>query len=306
MPPPAERRQSTIASATVGQQYSFAEPGVFKSNKAPRVLDQVIGGVYFARPFFSNRAHAFGQPARRQLVRMVLADQFAIGALDICSRRVRRHTECGVGIGESILRRLTRRASCRTACCGAQQRFQLSNIGLGQPKPAGDTNQHGVLGGMHISISSDCHTLQLQKKLYERRTPATDSSKSIHRDIEVKIRLFPFAECSPGLTALLIIEAQHAKDLLNCLDLVASNDAVDLAERTHNGKHGFDQRRLRDSQSSDHESLQSLAGEMAHDPADKGPEWATCKETYDCANDYQKHPRSLAAAASPTHRPPLQ
>jgi hypothetical protein len=194
-----------------------------------------------------------------------------------------------MGIGEPILRRPARRISCSATGCRPQQRFELSNVSLSQSQPARNTNQHGVFRRVELSISGHCHALQLQKELNERRTPATDCRKSIHCGIKIKMRLFPFAECGFGQTALFVSEAQHAEDLLNGIDLVACNDAIRFAESAHYSKDGSDQLCLRNAQPADHGSLQRIASEIADNSTHKEPYWATCEQTDDCADECKCH-----------------
>ena len=220
---------------------------------------------------------------------MVLADKFAVGTLDIRWRGVRRHTECDIGVGEPILRRPARRTSCGTTRCCAQQRFELSNVSLSQSQPACNTNQHGVFRRVDSSISRHRHALQLQKKLNERRTPATDCRKSIHCGIKIKIRLLPFAERGFGQTALFVIEAQHAEDLLNGIDLVACNDVIRFAESTHDSKDRSHQLCLRNAQPADNSPLQRFAGEIADNSTHKEPYWAPCEQTDECADECKCH-----------------
>jgi len=145
----------------------------------------------------------------------------------------------------------------------------LSNVSLSESQPACNTNQHGVFCRVDLSISGHCHALQLQKELNEWRTPATDCRESNHCSIKIKMRLFSFAECGFGQTALFVSEAQHAEDLLNSFDLVACNDAIRFAESTHYSKDGFDQLGLRNSQPADHSSLQCFASEIANNSTHK-------------------------------------
>jgi len=133
-----------------------------------------------------------------------------------------------------------------------------------------------VFRRVELSISGDCHALQLQKELNEWSTPATDCRKSIHCGIKIKMRLFPFAECGFGQTALFVSKAQHAEDLLNGIDLVACDDAIRFAESTHYSKEGSDQLCLRNAQPADHSSLQRIASEIADYSTHKQPYWAAC------------------------------
>ena len=208
---------------------------------------------------------------------MVLANEPAVGTLDIRWSSVRSHAQCDIGIGEPILRRPARRTSCSATGCCPQQRLQLSNISLSESQPACNTNQYGVFCRVDLSISGHCHALQLQKELNERRTPATDRRKSIHCGIKIKMRLFSFAECRFGQTTLFVIEAQHAEDLLNGFDLVACNNAICFADSTHYSKDGFDQLCLRNAQPADHSSLQCFAGEIANKTTHKEPDGTACE-----------------------------
>ena len=220
---------------------------------------------------------------------MVLADQFAVGTLDIRWSSVWRHTECDIGIGEPILGRPARRTTRSTTGCCSQQRFELRNVSLGQPQPACNTNQHGVFRWVDLSIRRHRHALQLQKELNERRSPATDCRKSIHCGIKIKIWLLPFAERGFGQTALFVIEAQHAEDLLNGIDLVACNDAIRFAESTHYSKDRSHQLCLRNAQPADNSPLQRFAGEIADNSTHEEPYWATCEQTDDCADECNCH-----------------
>ena len=216
---------------------------------------------------------------------MVLTDELAISALDLCWRGVRSHTQRDIGIGKSILRGLARPASRSATGCRAQQRFQLRNVLFTQSESACYTDEHRVFCRMKAPISSDGHALQLQKQLNEWRAPATDRRKSIHRSIEIKLWLFSFAEGSPGLAPLFVIKTQHAEDLLNRVDLIARNDAINFAERTHYSKDGFDQPCLRNAQAADDESSQGVVGDVADKPADKNPGKAACEQPDECTNE---------------------
>ncbi len=140
-----------------------------------------------------------------------------------------------------------------------------------------------------MSIRCDRHALQLQKELHERRAPATDRSKSIYRSIEFKIRLLTLVKGRPGLTPQFVAESQHAKDLLNGIDLVARNNPIYLAERAHDGESRFNQRRLRNTQPANHRSSQCSAGEIADNSTHKQPDRATCEQADDCADQCKCH-----------------
>jgi hypothetical protein len=53
-----------------------------------RRLDQIVGGIELARALLGNRTHTLGQAAGGKFVGMILADQFAVGALDLGRARV--------------------------------------------------------------------------------------------------------------------------------------------------------------------------------------------------------------------------
>ena len=165
----------------------------------------------------------------------------------------------------------------------------MSNVSLGQPQPTCNTNQHGVLRRVDLSIRRHGHALQLQKELNEGRTPATDRRKSIHCGIKIKIRLFPLAERGFGPAALFIVEAQHAENPLNGIDLVACDNAIRFAESTHDSKDRSHQLCLRNTQPADNGPLQRFASEITNNSTHKGPYWATCEQTDDCADECECH-----------------
>jgi hypothetical protein len=153
----------------------------------------------------------------------------------------------------------------------------LSNISLSESQPACNTNQYGVFCRVYLAIGGHCHALQLQKELNERRTPATDSRKSIHCSIKIKVRLFSVAECGFSQAALFVIEAQHAEDLLNRFNFIACNDAICFADSTHHSKDGFDQLCLGNAQPADHSSLQCFVSDIANKATHEEPDGAACE-----------------------------
>ncbi len=71
---------------TASAQAFLSPKGPPLPDVGPRPLNHVIGRIEFSRALFGNRAHAFGQSPRRQLVGVILADELAVGALDCGGR----------------------------------------------------------------------------------------------------------------------------------------------------------------------------------------------------------------------------
>lgn len=92
---------------------------------------------------------------------MVLADELAVGTLDVRWRSIRSHTQSDVGISEPILSRPARLSPCSTTCCRSQQRFQLGNISFGQSHATCNSNEHRVFFGVDLSVGGYRHALQL-------------------------------------------------------------------------------------------------------------------------------------------------
>ena len=59
-------------------------------------FDQVVGRIDLARTLFGHRPHRLRQATRREFVRVILADQFAVGALNLSAAGLRRDPECRI------------------------------------------------------------------------------------------------------------------------------------------------------------------------------------------------------------------
>jgi hypothetical protein len=118
-------------------------------------------------------------------------------------------------------------------------------------------------------VCRDRHTLQLQEKLQQRPTTSAHLRELIYRSIKRKIGLFAAVEGRFGLLARLPLQVQHRKDLLDGVDLGTGDDAVCLAQRSHDRECRVEQCGLRDLQVAYDELPKRKTSEIAKQSPDE-------------------------------------
>src|SRR5262249_7097244 len=101
-------RRRHVNNAGNGAITSYNPHPELSSAEATLCLDPLVGGIDFARALLGTALELGRHVA--ELVRMMLADQLSISALDLASVRLTRDAEHGVGIPAAVIpRRFARR-----------------------------------------------------------------------------------------------------------------------------------------------------------------------------------------------------
>src|SRR5688572_31046030 len=101
-----------------------------------------------------------------------------------------------------------------------------------------------MLGRMHVAIASDRRALDLQKHDEQRSLPVGDPRERADFGIQIEARRLAAIESGLCLLALLAGQMQPIEHRLCNYNLVPRYHAVRFAERTHDGKRGFEKLRL--------------------------------------------------------------
>lgn len=231
---------------------------------------------------------------------MVLADQLAVGTLDLGELGLRADAQGLIRVGQTVCRRRAAAAAATAGsahAAGTQHGFQLPNFGFRKAQSTGNPQQHLMLGRMNRAIGRDGLQLHLQEQLVQNALSAAGGGEVGHLCIQVEAVALAAPEGLFGGFPRRATQVEAVEQRFGEPNFLLADPAVGFAQSAHDCEGGIEESRLQLLHAAQQFAHQLAMQPVAHKGAEQSAaEAAEGKADQAAENDGEVHGASLKDA----------